>query len=139
MCIFIQTHPLHYPLKLELDGEIRHYPDHYHNGSKVTFIFMHLSLAIRYRGREKVNFMTFCTLMHTYVKLFEAEGRYTLYYEWFFRVTHPVKMWNSRIYPFIYYMKFKPQCLSFFHFYFYEASEWTYDEVFIKCQSIGCT
>ncbi|KAI5654111.1 hypothetical protein M9H77_31298 [Catharanthus roseus] len=87
-------------LQRELGKVISHYPDRNHNGLKVTFILVHLCFAAQYCHREKVSFMTFSTLLHTYLKMFEADGLYTLYYERFFQVTHALQVtsrfsWDS--------------------------------------------
>ncbi|KAI5680916.1 hypothetical protein M9H77_02143 [Catharanthus roseus] len=82
-------------LRRELSEVISHYPHYNHNDIKVTFILVHLGLAAWYCHREKVWFMTFSTLLHTYLKLFEAYSLYTLYYVRFFSVTHPLQVSNS--------------------------------------------
>ncbi|KAI5668558.1 hypothetical protein M9H77_18411 [Catharanthus roseus] len=69
-------------LRRELGRVISHYPDRNHNGITVTFIL-------------KVSFMTFSTLLCSYLKLFEADGLYTLYYERFFCITLPVQKFES--------------------------------------------
>ncbi|KAI5657216.1 hypothetical protein M9H77_26009 [Catharanthus roseus] len=117
-------------LRRELGGVIIHYPNRNHNGIKVTFILVHLGLATGYCHREKASFMTFSTLMQTYLKLFEADGLYTLYYERFFCFeSHciPIIVVNAAVRIGLYFMYFHPQCLYFFCFYFSDASRWKHD------------
>lgn len=56
----------------------------------VTSIVVLLGCAIRYCHQTNVNSMMFYTMFCIYFTLFEHEGPYSLYYDLYYKVVHPL-------------------------------------------------